>query len=207
MPFEIVLGDIINMQADAIVTAADTEATIRSGADAEIYNKAGPKLSEARKKIGPIAVGQTAVTPAFDLNAEYIIHAVVPVRQGGLRNEETLLSRCYKEALILAKENHCDSIAFPLLSAENNVFSKSLALQIAIREFRNFLMENDMQIYLVVSDRDDFLLSEKLFRSVADYIDETYGKDKTLDEYGITDKENVRENELLQIRRETKYRE
>ena len=135
MPFEIVRNNITNMQVDAIVNTANPKATIGYGVDAGIHKKAGPKLLEARKNIGSIGVGQTAITPAFDLDAKYVIHAVGPIWQGGSHNEEVLLSQCYKGALKLAKEHDCDSIAFPLLSAGNLYFPKPLALQIAIREF------------------------------------------------------------------------
>lgn len=207
MPFEIVRNDITNMQVDAIVNTANPKATIGYGVDAGIHKKAGPQLLEARKKNGSIGVGQTAITPAFDLDAKFVIHAVGPIWQGGSHNEEALLRQCYKEVLKLAKEHNCDSIAFPLLSAGNHGFPKPLALQIAIREFSSFLMENDMQIYLVVFSRDAFALSEKLFHSVASYIDETYIRNKTLDEYGITNKRNVREAELMQIRCELERQE
>jgi len=59
-----------------------------------------------------------------------------------------------------------------------------------------------MQIYLVVFSRNAFELSEKLFQSVESYIDENYILDKTLDEYGIENKRDVKEAELEQIRRE-----
>jgi len=202
MPFEIVRNDITNMQVDAIVNTANPEPIIGYGCDAGIHKKAGPELLEARKKIGSIGAGKCAITPAFELDARYVIHAVGPIWQDGSHNEEALLSRCYKSALELAKEHNCESIAFPLLSAGNHDFPKPLALQIAIREFSSFLLENDMQIYLVVFSCDAFALSEKLFQSVASYIDETYIRDKTLDEYGIADKRSVREAELMQIRRE-----
>ena len=207
MPFKIVRNDITNMQVDAIVNTANPKVTIGYGVDAEIHKKAGPKLLEARKKIGSIGMGQTVITPAFDLDAKYVIHAVGPIWQGGSHNEKELLRQCYRGALTLAKEYSCDSIAFPLLSAENYGFPKPLALQIAIREFGSFLMENDMQIYLVVFSRDAFALSEKLFCSIASYIDETYIRDKTLDEYGITNKQNVREAELMQIGRALEHQE
>ena len=207
MPFKIVRNDITNMQVDAIVNTANPKVTIGYGVDAEIHKKAGPKLLEARKKIGSIGMGQTVITPAFDLDAKYVIHAVGPIWQGGSHNEKELLRQCYRVSLTLAKEYSCDTIAFPLLSAENSGFPKPLALQIAIREFSSFLMENDMQIYLVVFSRDAFALSEKLFCSIASYIDETYIRDKTLDEYGITNKQNVREAELMQIGRALEHQE
>ena len=181
MPFEIIRSDITNVRADAIVNTANPRAVVGYGVDAGIHKKAGPELLEARKKIGSISAGEAAATPAFGLDAKYVIHTVAPVWQGGSRNEETLLRRCYQSALELAKERGCASIAFPLLSSGSNGFPKPLALQIAIKEISAFLMGQDMQVCLVVFDRDSFVLSEKLFRSVASYIDETYIQDKTLE--------------------------
>lgn len=201
MPFEIVRNDIVNMQVDAIVNTANPKPIIGYGCDAGIHKKAGPELLQARKKVGAIGVGQVAITPGFDLDAEYVLHAVGPIWQEGAHNEEKLLRQCYDKALSLAWEYKCESIAFPLLSAGNHGFPKALALQIAIAAFSSFLMEHEMQIYLVVFSDDAFALSEKLFHSVASYIDENYILDKKLDEYGIADKRDVREAELMQIRR------
>ncbi len=201
MPFEIVRNDITNMQVDAIVNTANPKAIIGYGVDAGVHKKAGPKLLEARKKIGDIGVGQVAITPAFDMDAQYVIHAVGPIWQGGSHNEEGLLRQCYDSALSVAIKNNCESIAFPLLSAGNHGFPKDLALQTAITAFSSFLMSHEMQIYLVVFSDDAFALSEKLFHSVASYIDENYILEKKLDEYGVTDKRDVREAELMQIRR------
>ena len=201
MPFEIVRNDIVNMQVDAIVNTANPKPIIGYGCDAGIHKKAGPELLQAREKIGAIGVGQVAITPGFDLDAEYVLHAVGPIWQDGTHNEEKLLRQCYDKALSLAWEYKCESIAFPLLSAGNHGFPKALALQIAIAAFSSFLMEHEMQIYLVVFSDDAFALSEKLFHSVASYIDENYILDKKLDEYGVADKRDVREAELMQIRR------
>ena len=201
MPFEIVRNDIVNMQVDAIVNTANPKPMIGYGCDAGIHKKAGPALLQARKAIGDIGVGHVAVTPGFNLDADYVLHAVGPIWQDGAHNEEKLLRQCYDNALLLAREYRCESIAFPLLSAGNHGFPKALALQIAIAAFSSFLMEHEMQIYLVVFRDDAFALSEKLFHSVASYIDENYILDKKLDEYGVTDKRDVREAELIQIRR------
>ena len=79
MPFQIVRNDITNMQVDAIVNTANPKPVIGYGVDAGIHQKAGPKLLEARQKIGSIPVGDAAITPGFDLSAKYVIHAVGPV--------------------------------------------------------------------------------------------------------------------------------
>lgn len=207
MPLEIVRNDITVMAVDAIVNTANPKPVIGYGCDAGIHKKAGPQLLEARKKIGVIDVGEVAVTSAYGLVAKYVFHAVGPIWQGGGDNEEQLLRRCYDRALTLALEHKCESIAFPLISTGNYGFPKPLALQIAIAAFSSFLMEHEMQIYLVVFGSDAFSLSEKLFHSVASYIDENYVLDKQMDEYGVSNKRDVQEQELLEIRKAMRRRQ
>lgn len=188
MPFEIVRNDIVNMQVDAVVNTANPSPVIGSGVDSGIHKKAGHELLLARQKIGYINFGDAVITPGFNLDAKYVIHTVGPIWEDGNHREEQILSSCYRKSLKLAKENACDSITFPLIATGNYGFPKPLALQIAVREISAFLLENEMQIYLVVFDKDAFALSEKLFKSVSSYIDENYIRDKTIDEYGT---ENV----------------
>lgn len=184
MPFEIIRNDIVNMQVDAVVNTANPEAVIGTGVDSAIHKKAGNELLAARQKIGSIDFGEAAITPAFNLTAKYVIHTVGPVWVDGNHQEEQILSSCYRKSLALAKENECESIAFPLIATGNYGFPKHLALQIAVREISAFLLENEMQIYLVVFGKESFELSEKLFKSVSSFIDENYISEKILDEYG-----------------------
>ena len=186
MPFEIVRNDISNMRVDAIVNTANPKPVVGSGTDTMIHKKAGPKLLAARQMIGRIDAGCAAITPAFDLQAKYVIHTVGPVWADGSYGEEALLRNCYDNSLKLALEHHCNSIAFPLISTGNYGFPKDKALQIAISAFSTFLLEHEMQIYLVVFDRTSFKLSEKLFQSVASYIDEHYVEDCAIAAYGVT---------------------
>ena len=184
MPFEIVRNDIVNMQVDAVVNTANPNPVIGSGVDSGIHKKAGHELLVARQIIGCIDFGDAAITPGFDLDARYVIHTVGPVWKDGSHREEQILSSCYRNSLTLAKEHECESIAFPLIATGNYGFPKPLALQIAVREISTFLLENEMQVYLVVFGKEAFALSEKLFKSVSSYIDENYIRSKTLDEYG-----------------------
>ena len=184
MPFEIVRNDIVNMQVDVVVNTANPNPVIGSGVDSGIHKKAGHELLTARQKIGCIDFGDVAITPGFGLDAKYVIHTVGPIWVDGNHGEEKILSSCYRKSLALAKEQGCESIAFPLIATGNYGFPKPLALQIAVREISSFLLENEMQIYLVVFGKEAFALSEKLFKSVSSYIDEKYIRSKTLDEYG-----------------------
>lgn len=184
MPFEIVRNDIVNMQVDAVVNTANPEPVVGSGVDSAIHKKAGHDLLVARRKIGCIEFGDAVITPGFGLDVKYVIHTVGPVWEGGNHQEEQILSSCYRRSLELAKKHDCESIAFPLIATGNYGFPKPLALQIAVCEISTFLLENDMQIYLVVFGKEAFELSEKLFKSVSSYIDENYIDSKTIDEYG-----------------------
>ncbi|MBF1155680.1 MAG: macro domain-containing protein [[Eubacterium] sulci] len=186
MPFEIVRNDIVNMKVDAIVNTANPRPIIGAGTDKAVHDKAGARLLLARKEIGDIAVGEAAITPAFDLDANYVIHTAGPIWRDGKSSEEALLASCFKNSLRLAKEKECESIAFPLISTGSYGFPKPLALQIAVREISSFLMENEMQIYLVVFEKQSFELSEKLFKSVSSYIDANYVSDKMNLEYGTS---------------------
>lgn len=202
MPFEIVRNDITNMQVDAIVNTANPEPIIGAGTDAGIHAKAGPGLLKARQKIGAIRVGHAVITPGFDLDATYVIHTVGPVWQDGCSGEEDLLRQCYIASLKLAEEHGCRSVAFPLISAGTYGFPKDRALQVAISTISSFLMQNEMQVYLVVFHREAFRLSEQLFADVASYIDEHYVAEKNREEYG----DALRDQRLLSRRRKAMLR-
>ena len=179
MPFEIIRNDIVQVRADAIVNTANPMPVIGAGTDAGIHAAAGEALLKARKAIGPMAVGEAAVTPGFDLPAKYVIHTVGPKWQGGGAGEEQLLEGCYRKCLELAGKKGCRSIAFPLISAGTYGFPKDRALQCALRAISGFLMEQELMVWLVVFNREAFRLSEQLFRGVKSYIDEHY-VDRTL---------------------------
>ena len=102
MPFEIVRNDITNMQVDAIVNAASRKVRINPGVDMAIHKKAGPQLLKARETIGDIEVGNAAITPGFELDARYVIHAPSPVWIDGTKGEANLLLKTYYRCLLLA---------------------------------------------------------------------------------------------------------
>ena len=178
MPFEIIRNDITRMHCDAIVNTANPLPVIGGSSDARLHAAAGPELLEARKRIGPMAVGEAAVTPAYRLGAKYVIHTVGPWWQGGGAGEEQLLECCYRNCLELAAAHGCGSIAFPLISSGSNGFPKDRALACAIRVISGFVMAHEMQVFLVVFHREAYQLSEKLFRGVKSYIDEHYVAEK-----------------------------
>ena len=174
MALEIIRNDITKVSADAIVNTANPRPRIGAGTDTAIHKAAGPELLEARKKIGDIRPGEVAVTPAFKLDAKYVIHAVGPAWQGGDAHEEETLRSAYDHALQAAVDNGCESVAFPLMAAGSYGFPKELAMSVAIRAFTDFLLEHDIQIILVVFNKSIYELSGHLFDDVQAFVDENY---------------------------------
>jgi O-acetyl-ADP-ribose deacetylase (regulator of RNase III) len=149
MPFEIVRNDIVNMQVDAIVNTANPRPVIGSGTDAGIHAKAGPKLLEARQKIGNIQAGCSAITGGYGLDADYVIHTVGPIFSENKADEcKSQLESCYKKSLELAQQNNCKSVAFPLISAGVYGYPKKQALQVAVDMIQMYGKNLDVEIVL-----------------------------------------------------------
>ena len=172
MPLKIIRNDITKVSADILVNSANPKPKYGTGTDYAIYNAAGvDELLAERKKIGNINVGDIAVTPAFNLDAKYIIHTVGPIWFGGGKGELDYLKSCYQKSLEKAVELECESIAFPLISTGVYMFPRDKALQVAMTTISQFLFEHDMTVYLVVFDEKSFQLSGKIFSDVDNYID------------------------------------
>ncbi|SNU08203.1 O-acetyl-ADP-ribose deacetylase (regulator of RNase III), contains Macro domain [Lachnospiraceae bacterium] len=184
MPLKIIRNDITKVSADIIVNSANPKPKYGTGTAHAIYNAAGiDELLVERKKIGSISVGDIAVTPAFNLNAKYIIHTVGPIWFGGNRRELELLKSCYIKSLEKAAELKCETIAFPLISSGAYMFPKDKALQVAMSSITEFLYEHDMTVYIVVFDEKSFELSGRIFADVDSYIDNTAVMDSQSSEY------------------------
>lgn len=184
MPFQIIRDDLTRMRVDAIVNSANPLPRIGAGVDARIHALAGPSLLEARKQIGDIRPGEAAITPGFRLNAKYVIHTVGPIWTDGRSGEQETLAKCYTSALELAAGSGCRSVAFPLISTGNYGFPKAFALQIAISRISEFLLRHELDIYLVVFNREAYQLSEKLFCGIRSFIDDHYVQETQDLEYG-----------------------
>ena len=185
MPFQIIRNDITKVRADAIVNTANPEPVYGGGTDAAIYRAAGEeKLLRERRKIGRINAGEVAVTPAFGLQAKYIIHTVGPVWIDGNHREYELLASCYRKSLLIARQLECKSIAFPLISTGVYGFPKDKALDIALDQISAFMEDSEMDVTLVVFDRRAFDLSASLQEGVRQFINENYVAAREDEEYG-----------------------
>lgn len=177
MPLHIIREDITRMTVDAIVAAGSAMPGVpmpTGGVNGSIHKKAGASLLQALRRLGGIRTGGATLTEAYDLPCRYVIHTAGPMWKGGNYGEAKLLRSCYDEALKLAQRQGFASIAFPLISAGKYGYPKAEALTIATQAIRAFLNEHDMDVYLVVYDKESFEIGSSLFTGLVQYINQNY---------------------------------
>ena len=175
MPFQIVRNDIVRMEVDAIVNAANERLAQGGGVCGAIFAAAGPQdLQAACDEIGYCPTGSAVMTPGFALPARHVIHAVGPIWRGGNYGEEMLLRSCYASALDLAVRAGDNSIAFPLISSGIYGYPKDQAIRVALREIKAFLNTHEMDVYLILFDAEALLAGRGRFANIAQYIDDQY---------------------------------
>ena len=147
---------ITNLAADAIVNAANDGLWAGGGVCGAIFDAAGKsQLQKACEAIGHCDTGSAVITPAFNLNAKYIIQAVGPRWSGGMDHEPQLLYSAYRKSLELALENDCHSIGFSLLSDVDLWLPVRQGVEKSNPSVSGFLSahpEEDMQIIFAVID-------------------------------------------------------
>jgi O-acetyl-ADP-ribose deacetylase (regulator of RNase III) len=154
---ELIRGDITQVEADAVVNAANSSLLGGGGVDGAIHRAAGPALLEACRKLNGCPTGEAKITEGFNLKAKYVIHTVGPVWRGGNADEVTLLEKCYSNSLQLAALNSVKTIAFPNISTGVYGFPKDRAAEIAVYSVRKFLESHPEpeKVVFVVFDEEN----------------------------------------------------
>lgn len=145
----VIQGDITQKKVDAIVNAANNSLLGGGGVDGAIHRAAGPRLLEECRQLHGCDTGEAKITRGYNLPADWVIHTVGPVWQGGANQEDELLAKCYRSCLVLAEQYEIRTIAFPAISAGAYGFPIERAAKIAVSEIKKFL-ENATSVEQVI---------------------------------------------------------
>lgn len=163
---EIETGDITKMRVTAIVNAANERLAPGGGVCGAIFRAAGAGLIDECQAYDGCPTGEARITGGYNLPAEWIIHAVGPVWQGGGEGEPDLLANCYRNALALAADYRMESIAFPAISTGIFGYPLGEAAKVAVAACREHAEANEFpkRIVLVAFDEGQ---AEPLKRALA----------------------------------------
>lgn len=163
------MGDITQMDTDAIINAANRSLLGGGGVDGAIHRAAGPSLLDECRKFGGCETGEARITKGYKLKARYVIHTPGPVYRDGKHKEPELLASCYISSLSLAEEKELTSIAFPAISTGVYGYPKKEASVIAIRTVAEYMQSRNYypDIFFVLFDRENMNMYEQAFTSHA----------------------------------------
>jgi len=160
---QLIKGDITDVEADAIVNAANSTLMGGGGVDGAIHRRGGPRILEECKKIRAtewpegLPTGKAVITSGGNLKAKNVIHTVGPVWRGGNHGEAGLLAQAYQNSLKLAAFKGLKTIAFPSLSTGAYGYPVEDASHIAVKIVKDFLVKEDKLdkvVFVLFSDRD-----------------------------------------------------
>ncbi len=186
MPLTLIRQDITRMRVDALVSPTDEGLSADGGASAAIFRAAGAlRMEAACHKAGRVECGKAIATPGFDLPARWVIHTVGPhwpegsVDVGWQTHLRSLLARCYQSSLDVAASLGATSVAFPLISSGAFGYPRELAIEDATTAIRSWLDaapdgRADIEVYLVLFDRESTREARALDPGLEEYIDQRY---------------------------------
>ena len=174
MAFKILRKKITRSGSEAIVNGVLDFPLFKTEVDYEVFKKAGrKKLFSAFKKLHSFKCGKAVCTSSYKLKEKgikYIFHTRLPYYFENEKEAVSLLKKCYRSSLNLAKEKGCKSVAIPLLGSKFSDFPEEIDIQIAKDEISRFVSKNEIDVNLVISQKTTSLISAKLFNDVQKFI-------------------------------------
>ncbi len=161
-------GDLTEAQVDAIVNAANNDLVLGAGVAGAIRTRGGPSIQAECDKLGPIPIGEAAITNAGKLRARYVIHAA-SMRLGGRTSEEALRNST-RNSLRRAEEKHLESIAFPAIGTGIAGFPLERCAEVMLEEIRDHLRRTTSlkRVEMVLFDARALRAFEKTFAKMTD---------------------------------------
>lgn len=163
---ELIISDITNVEADAIVNAANPTLLGGAGVDGAIHSKGGSKILEECKRIRAtewpdgLPTGNAVITSGGNLKAKHVIHTVGPIWRGGFYNEAKLLRASYWNSLKLAVSNRLKTVVFPSISTGSYGYPTEEASQVAILAVKDYNEKEDFleKVTFSLFSKKDYLI-------------------------------------------------
>ena len=137
-------GNLVTLDVDAIVNAANSSLLGGGGVDGAIHKAAGSELLHECRLLGGCKTGQAKLTAGYNLKARHIIHTVGPVWRGVNHGEPELLADCYQNSLRVAAKHQLQTIAFPGISTGIFEYPLDLAARTAVKAVSAFLASSEL---------------------------------------------------------------
>lgn len=170
---KLLIGDITQENADAIVNAANSQLAAGAGVDGAIRAKAGPSVSQQLAQEYPdgCPTGSAVITAAGQLPARNVIHAVGPIWRDGESEEERLLRSAYQNVLQIASDRGLRSVAFPAISAGIYGYPMPEAAIVALQAVRDFQSDGGLpvEVRFVLFEQEIYDHFERSMREIDGY--------------------------------------
>jgi O-acetyl-ADP-ribose deacetylase len=164
----IIKDSIIKANVDVIVNAANTRLKRGGGVDGAIHHAEGPELQTFLNQFTPISAGEVVITPAFNLKAKQIYHAVGPIwLKDRLEIQYVeILKKTYMTIFNLAKEHNINSIAIPNIFTGVYGFPKELAASTVYELVQTMkdIKPLPFDIHFYCFDEENYLLYKEHFK-------------------------------------------
>jgi len=145
---KVVLGDIVDIKAEAIVNAANNKLVMGGGVAGAIKRKGGKVIEDEAVKKGPIKIGEAVATGAGKLAVKYVIHAATMGMD--FKTDEIKIRDACRSALNLAKELKISSIVFPALGSGTGGFALLASAKIMAQELLRHLRQGQTTLKEVI---------------------------------------------------------
>jgi O-acetyl-ADP-ribose deacetylase (regulator of RNase III) len=168
MEFTTVQGDIAQQSADALVNAAGTSLEMGSGVAGALRRAAGGPINEAAVSRGPVELGEVAVTDAYELDADHVVHAAAMPHYGDGRATRESIAAATENALAAAADLGCESVVVPVLGTGAAAFEFAEGARIVCEVVRDYDAEILSDVRVIAYSDAEYEQLEQVAEDVRD---------------------------------------
>ncbi len=154
----LILGDITEVDADAIVNPANTMLIMGGGVAGAIKRKGGEEIEREAIRKAPVRIGEAIETSAGRLRAKYIIHAPTVESPGGASSSDYVRA-AVRASIKRGVEMGVRRIAFPAMGAGVGGVPVEESIRILLEELIGSPFE---EVLIVTRSRDDFSVFQRV---------------------------------------------